>query len=75
MSFLIQILQIIFYLMGTIFMLTLTFLSIWAFVLYHKNSNTVRINNYVLEKIYHSLNKIIYKTDVENDFNLDEEEN
>lgn len=74
MSFIIQVLQIIFYLVGIIFMITLTFLSIWGFVLYHKNSKNVRINNYVLEKIYQSLNKVIYKNNTLNenvDFDLE----
>lgn len=61
MLFFIQVLQIIFYLVAIIFMLTLTFLSIWAFILYNKNSVSIRINNYVLEKIYQSLNKLVYK--------------
>lgn len=77
MLFVIQVLQIIFYFVGIIFMLTLTFLSIWGFVLYHKNSASFRINNYVLEKIYHSLNKVIYKNNSLNeniDFDLESDD-
>ena len=57
-------------------MLTLTILSIWGFILYNKNSKNMRINNYILEKLYQSINKLVLKNiDMSNkelDSNLDD---
>lgn len=76
MSVVIQIFQIIFYSVAIIFMLTLTILSIWGFILYNKNSKNMRINNYILEKLYQSINKLVLKNiDMSNkelDSNLDD---
>jgi len=76
MSVSIQIFQIIFYSVAIIFMLTLTILSIWGFILYNKNSKNMRINNYILEKLYQSINKLVLKNiDMSNkelDSNLDD---
>lgn len=76
MSVAIQIFQIIFYSVAIIFMLTLTILSIWGFILYNKNSKNMRINNYILEKLYQSINKLVLKNiDMSNkelDSNLDD---
>lgn len=56
MDFATNILQIIFYSIGSIFMVTLTIIGIWSFILYIKNSKNIRLQNYILEKIYQSIN-------------------
>lgn len=56
MDFSIKILQIIFYSIGSIFMIAFTLIGIWSFILYTKNSKSIRLQNYILEKIYQSIN-------------------
>lgn len=56
MDFATNILQIIFYSIGSIFMVTLNIIGIWSFILYIKNSKNIRLQNYILEKIYQSIN-------------------
>lgn len=56
MDFAIKILQIIFYSIGSIFMITFTIIGIWSFILYIRNSNNLGLQNYILEKIYQSIN-------------------
>lgn len=56
MDFATNILQMIFYSIGSIFMVVLTIIGIWSFILYVKNSKSLRLQNYILEKIYQSIN-------------------
>lgn len=56
MDFALNVLQIIFYSIGSIFMVAFTIIGIWGFVLYIKNSKNIRLQNYILEKIYQSIN-------------------
>ena len=56
MDFATNILQIIFYSIGSIFMVAFTIIGIWSFILYIKNSKSIRLQNYILEKIYQSIN-------------------
>lgn len=56
MDFTVKVLQIIFYSIGSIFMIALTIIGIWSFILYIKNSKNIRLQNYILEKIYQSIN-------------------
>lgn len=56
MDFAIKVLQIIFYSIGSIFMVTLSIIGIWSFILYIKNSKNIRLQNYILEKIHQSIN-------------------
>lgn len=56
MDFTIKVLQIIFYSIGSIFMITFAIIGIWSFILYIKNSKNIRLQNYILEKIYQSIN-------------------
>ncbi|WP_300382179.1 hypothetical protein [Clostridium sp.] len=55
MDFALNVLQIIFYSIGSIFMVSFTIIGIWGFILYIKNSRNMRLQNYILEKIYQSI--------------------
>ena len=56
MDFATNILQMIFYSIGSIFMIVFTIIGVWSFILYVKNSKSLRLQNYILEKIYQSIN-------------------
>ncbi|NLL29944.1 MAG: hypothetical protein GX258_02575 [Clostridiales bacterium] len=56
MELAIQVLQIIFYSIASIFMIALTIISIWGFIIYNKNSKTLKAQNYILEKIFQAVN-------------------
>lgn len=55
----VQIFQIIFYCIGILFMVTLTILSIWGFILFNKFYKTKRIHNFLLDKIHQSITQLI----------------
>ena len=38
------------------FMIALTIISIWGFIIYNKNSKTLKAQNYILEKIFQAVN-------------------
>lgn len=58
MSVAMQVVQIIFYCVGILFMLTFMFIGIWSFILFIKMYKNQRINNYLLEKINKTLSSI-----------------
>ncbi|MGL5085941.1 MAG: hypothetical protein ACRC68_09575 [Clostridium sp.] len=62
MVFVIQVFQIIFYLIAIIFMGTLIFLSIWSFVTFNRMYQSQRIQNFLLDKIYQSISKLTEKS-------------
>ena len=53
-----QVVQIIFQTVGIFFMLTLMFIGIWSFVIFLKMYKTQRLQNYLLEKINHSISSL-----------------
>lgn len=65
MSIALQVIQIIFYIVGIIFMLSLMFIGIWSFIIFLKMYKNQRINNYILDKINKSISSL----------KLDKEEN
>lgn len=58
----IQVLQIIFYSLASIFIVAFLVIGIWAFILYTKMFKNQRIQNYLLEKIYHAVSYSNYQT-------------
>ena len=73
MDLAVQIFQMVFYGIGSLFMITLTIIGIWSFIIFNKYYKTKRIENYILEKIYHAINKLTYKTNNTFNENSDEE--
>lgn len=61
MDLAVQIFQIVFYGIGALFMIAFTIVGIWTFIIFNKYYKTQRIQNYLLEKIYQSINHISYK--------------
>ena len=70
MSSVVQIMQIMFYGVATLFMICFMIIGIWAFVLYTKMFKNDRIQNYLLQKINDSISSLNNKNSY-NDF-LDE---
>lgn len=58
MSIALQVIQIIFYIVGIIFMLSLMFIGIWSFIIFLKMYKNQRINNYILDKINKSISSL-----------------
>lgn len=56
----IQIFQLMFFGIGSLFMITFCIIGIWSFILLKKYYKAKRIQNYVLEKIYQSINHLNY---------------
>ena len=54
----VQIFQIIFFGIGSLFMITFCIIGIWSFILLKKYYKAKRIQNYILEKIYQSINQL-----------------
>lgn len=79
MEFTIQIFQIIFYSVGIIFMSTVTFISIWAFITFNKlYKNHIRQIS-LLDKIYQGIcnlnvTELNKNKDTKEIFDIDEEE-
>ena len=73
MDLAVQIFQMVFYGIGALFMITLTIIGIWSFIIFNKYYKTKRIENYLLEKIYHAVNKLTYKTHNTYNDNSDED--
>lgn len=67
MNLAVQVFQIIFYSIGSIFMLTFCIIGIWSFILYNKSYTLKRIQNYILEKIYQSLNQNLGESGLHNE--------
>ena len=61
MDLAVQIFQIIFFSIGALFMITFSIIGIWSFILFNKYYENKRIQNYILEKIYQSINQLTYK--------------
>lgn len=55
MSSTLIVIQIIFYSLGILFLLTFMIIGIWSFIIYNKMYRSKRVENYVLEKIYQTL--------------------
>ncbi|MDV4151481.1 hypothetical protein R0131_11650 [Clostridium sp. AL.422] len=72
MDLAVQIFQIVFYSIGTLFMLTFAIIGVWAFITFTKYYKTKRIENYLLEKIYQAINQISYKNNSTLNENSDE---
>lgn len=66
MSVALQIIQMIFYIVGILFMLSFMFIGIWSFIIFLKMYKNQRINNYLLDKI----NKSISSLNLSNDESL-----
>lgn len=73
MDLAVKIFQIVFYIIGTLFMLTFAIIGIWAFIIFNKYYKTKRIENYLLEKIYQAINQITYKNNSSLNENTDED--
>lgn len=58
MSSVVQVMQIMFYGVATLFMICFMILGIWAFVLYTKMLKNNRIQNYLLQKINDSISSL-----------------
>lgn len=58
MSVALQIIQMIFYIVGIIFMLSFMFIGIWGFIIFLKIYKNQRINNYLLDKINKSISSL-----------------
>lgn len=54
----VQIFQIIFFGIGSLFMITFCIIGIWSFIILKKYYKAKRIQNYILEKIYQSINQL-----------------
>ena len=54
-----DIVQIIFQSVAILFMLTFIFIGIWSFIVFLKMYKNQRINNFLLEKINHSILSLI----------------
>ena len=58
MSVALQIIQMIFYIVGILFMLSFMFIGIWAFIIFLKIYKNQRVNNYLLDKINKSISSL-----------------
>lgn len=52
MSSTLNVIQIIFYSLGILFLITFMIIGIWSFIIYNKMYRSKRVENYILEKIY-----------------------
>jgi hypothetical protein len=73
MDLAVQIFQIVFYSIGTLFMITFSIIGIWSFIIFNKTYKARRIQNYLLEKIYQAINQITYKNSSSLNENSDDE--
>ena len=62
MSTAVQILQIIFYSIGSLFMIAFMIIGIWSFVIFTKMFNNQRIQTYLLEKINNTISSLKLST-------------
>ena len=63
MSVALQIIQLIFYIVGILFMLSFMFIGIWSFIIFLKMYKNQRINNYLLDKINKSISSLNLSND------------
>ena len=61
MDLAVKIFHIVFYSLGSLFMLTFSIIGIWSFIIFNKYYKTKRIHNYLLEKIYQAINQLSFK--------------
>lgn len=73
MDLAVQIFQIVFYGIGTLFMIIFAIIGIWSFIIFNKYYKTKRIENYILEKIYQAINQLSYKNNSTLNENSDED--
>ncbi|MFU7516483.1 hypothetical protein [Clostridium sp. HCS.1] len=72
MDLAVQIFQLVFYGIGTLFMIIFSIIGIWSFIIFNKYYKTKRIENYIFEKIYQVLNQLTYKNNSTLNENSDE---
>lgn len=72
MDLAVQIFQIVFYSIGSVFMIAFGIIGIWCFIIFNKYYKAKRIQNYLLEKIYQSINHLTYKNNSSLNENSDE---
>ncbi len=72
MDLAVQIFQIVFYSIGSVFMIAFGIIGIWGFIIFNKYYKAKRIQNYLLEKIYQSINHLTYKNNSSLNENSDE---
>ena len=58
MSVALQIIQMIFYIVGILFMLSFMFIGIWSFIIFLKIYKNQRVNNYLSDKINKSISSL-----------------
>ena len=58
MSVALQIIQMIFYIVGILFMLSFMFIGIWSFIVFLKMAKNQRIQTFLLEKINKSISAL-----------------
>ncbi len=63
MSVALQIIQMIFYIVGILFMLSFMFIGIWSFIIFLKMYKNQRINNYLLDKINKNISSLKLNND------------
>ena len=63
MSVALQIIQMIFYIVGILFMLSFMFIGIWSFIIFLKIYKNQRVNNYLLDKINKSISSLNLSND------------
>ena len=71
MSVALQIIQMIFYIVGILFMLSFMFIGIWSFIIFLKMYKNQRINNYLLDKINKSISSLNLSNDESVLYSLD----
>ena len=72
MDLAVQIFQIVFYSIGSVFMIAFGIIGIWGFIIFNKYYKAKRIQSYLLEKIYQSINHLTYKNNSSLNENSDE---
>ena len=72
MDLAVQIFQLVFYGIGTLFMIIFSIIGIWSFIIFNKYYKTKRIEKYIFEKIYQALNQLTYKNNSTLNENSDE---
>ena len=63
MSVALQIIHMILYVVGILFMLSFMFIGIWSFIIFLKMYKNQRINNYLLDKINKSISSLNLSND------------
>lgn len=69
MSIALQIVQMIFYGVGIIFMISFMFIGIWSFVLLNKTYKIQRIKNYILDNLNKNIAKLSSSSNISNETN------